>query len=409
MLFSQLVDRTCKAFTLIELLVVMAIIGIMASMILPFISFGQNSSDRNNTKVLLNTLATAIDQFTSETGSVPLPTGSFADPDNDISWYPDGNENDGSWDKQQLWWRLSSEMPSAERAALFDAGQVADLAADPFQSHEYLSGKHSGNKLLKEFNSALNTIQSEYGLGNEYFADKYRRDLGRTDWTSAASEIDDPDWVDDPDDPDDVPDKISVGIYGSSSGPSALGYYKINYLAIQGAIAKDLAERSHLTHPCLELGELLDESFVVDQTIVDAWGNPLIYAAHSIVHMPAVQYNYNYPYMEAPAFGRNTLTDRNSDGVIDSADWDVEPPEMSEDIDHNGDGDTNNADTIYKYDRNDDGDFNEKDWASVLWNSIPGRENSFYMASAGLDGEFNVLVNDDKNDDNVNLLEDYDD
>ena len=367
-----------QAFTLVELLVVMGIIALLASMVLSFVTLGQRSSDENSTRALLSTVATALNEFVSETGAVPLPTGSKDDPESG-SWYP--VENTGSWEKQQLWWRLATPMTVEQRTTLYEKGREADLAADPYQGKNEFPRMHSAASRNAEFKNAMDFVGSEYGYTDGYFAANYRRNRGNTGWLSG----------------DDG--------YGSYASLSVLGWYKTKFLAIRGAIAKDLTERRYLTHPCLEL----DERYVKDQSIVDAWGRPLIYVAHSTVRVPAAQPGYVWPMMESPAHGRNTLSDRNADGTIDRLDWDVQPPEMSEPIDHNGDGAVNDADTVFKYDRNADGDIDNRDWASVLWNAIPGHENSYFLASAGIDGEFNVLVTGTENEDNINFLEDYND
>ena len=368
-------------FTLIELLDVMAIIGLLSAMLLPIINAGERGSYENSTKAIINVVGTAVDEFVLETGSVPLPTGSSSDPDSG-SWYPD--ENDGSWEKQQLWWRLNHEMTVDSRALMLDNGVEAGLAADPYQSTQYMIDKHGKNRDSEYNGTVMPFVNSEYGVTDKYFAFYYRRNLGSTSWFSGGSG------------------------YGSSDKPSLLGFYKIKYLAIKGAIAKDLAERKYLTYPCLDLTEI-DAEFIDDQTIIDAWGHPLIYAAHSTPRIPSVQPGYQWPFIDAPAYGRNPLTDRDKNGTIDRRDWSVRPPEVDEPFDHNGDGAMDLNDKVFKFDRNNDGAINEKDWSSILWNSMPGRENSFFLASAGHDGLFNVLIHESVNDDNINFIEDFDD
>ncbi len=373
-------NQSSDAFTLIELLVVMAIIGILAAMILPFVTLGQRSSDENATKVVLRSVATAIEEFVNQTGAVPLPTGSAADPESG-SWYP--TENDGSWEKQQLWWRLNKKMDLDERAVMYDKAKAAHLAADKFQNtdHMYTTYGSDGAATSAFNNDIMPFVDSEYGVTDNFFAVHYRRNLGSTSWL-----------------------KGSKGYGDSYKSHSGLGAYKVNYMRMKGLIAKDYAERSYLTHPCMDLGELPGPQFVQDQTIVDAWGNPLIYAAYSYPFITP------YKHLEAPAHGRNTLTDRNLDGTINSEDWAVMPPEIDEPFDHDGDGAIiPDKDKVFKYDKNGDNKIDEKDWSSILYNSIPGRENSFYLGSAGYDQMFNVLVHEAVNEDNVNLIEDSDD
>ena len=364
------------AFTLIELLTVIAIIGLLSSMLLAFISISEKSAAITETRAVLNTVAMAINEFTNETGAVPLPRGSKLNPESG-SWYPD--EADGSWDKQQLWWRLGTSMTVLQQAILYDKGKEADLKADPFQDTATFKRMH-GSGVNAAYKQVMDFVQSEYGYGDGYFAAHYRRNKGSGGWFKGKDG------------------------YGTYNSRSRLAWYKVQFLAIKGAIAKDLAERTYLTLDCLDL----DKIYIRGQTIVDAWDNPIIYAAHSTAKVPAVRPYTKYPEIEAPSFGRNALTDRNRDGAINLQDWEQKPPEMDEAIDHNGDGVANAQDVVFKYDRNEDGVINEHDWRSVLWNSLPGRENSFYLASAGSDELFNVLVGSDVNEDNVNYLDEYD-
>ncbi len=373
-----------SAFTLVELLVVMAIIGVLAAMLLPFITIGQRSGDENTTKVVLRSLGTAIEEFVIQTGAVPLPTGSAADPESG-TWYP--AQNDGSWDKQQLWWRLNKKMDLDARADMYDKAKAAHLKADTYQNTDYMYTTHGADATAKFNSEVMPFVNSEYGVTDNFFAVYYRRNLGSGSWFVGKS-----------------------GYGDSYTDLSGLGKYKVNYMKMKGLIAKDYAERTYLTHPCIEISELPGSHFVQDQTVVDAWGNPLIYAAHSYPEIPMWNMGIGSAYIEAPTQGRNTLSDRNLDGTINSEDWAVMPPEIDEPVDHDGNGAIEPlVDKVFKYDRNKDGKIDESDWSSILYNAIPGRENSFYLGSAGFDGLFNVLVYEDVNSDNVNFIEDYDD
>lgn len=378
------------AFTLVEMLVVIGLILLLAAFIVPFLNIGQDTADRNETKVLLATLGVAIDRFVGETGAVPLPTGSAADP-NSGTWYPDTRT--GSWDKQQLVWRLTHNMTQAEKIAMTDAAEAASLAVDPYQNKKYFETKYN-LKNKSEMNAALSVLGDAFSRlpSNSYF-DTYYYKL--TTYWHKISFL--------------KPTNIDFIDFKDRLLFTGRGFYKLHYMAIQGVIARDLTRRRYLTHPCLDLGEI-SEDFVQDQTIVDSWGNPLIYVAHSTpVYGEQRYYNsaggsYERP-ISLPLGGRIPITDRNRDGSINRKDWLIAPP--FEDLsDENRDQKLDSADLI---DHNKDGTVDRDDWGSILWNSIPGRASSFFLASAGPDGEFNCLPPEPENDDNILLVEDYND
>lgn len=220
-----------RAFTLVELLVVMTIILILASLIFAVVTAGGTSQDQQDTKALIITVSAAIDQFTNETGSVPLPTGSQADPQSG-SWYP--AENDGSWEKQQLWWRLSKDMTAADNSAMKTAAEAADLAADPYQSSAYMASvySHTATRAAK-IKEIMDTIPDEE-------ADYYKFTYSGSDWDDNA-------------DRDVRPNNASL---------TRRGQYKSYFFAARGAIAKDLEQRKYMTYACLELEDMLNKEFV---------------------------------------------------------------------------------------------------------------------------------------------------
>ena len=382
------------AFTLIELLVVMVIIGILATLILPFVGMGQDGNAKNVTRVLQTQLAVAINQFVAETGSVPLPTGSASDPLSG-SWYP--TTNDGAWDKQQLAWRLTHKMSMAEKIKMNDEAWAAELAVDPFQNEQHVLDTYdmSTTAGVEAVDAMMKTAIG--GLpGNAYFDTYYFR--LSTYWNVLSGET-----------------NVDYEVGRNSKNPlgyvklSGRGFYKVHYMAMKGDIAGDLERRRYLTHPCLDLADLNDE-FVNDQTIIDAWDNPLIYVAHSTPAYGERRYynrnggNYERP-ISAPVGGRAEITDRNRDGSINKDDWKIEPP-YEDLIDNNRDQKFDAQDHI---DQDGNGSIDRNDWGSILWNAIPGRGSSFFLASAGPDGLFNCLPPESVNDDNILLIEDYND
>ena len=339
------------AFTLIELLVVLAIIMLLSSMLFVLIGSASTSGEATASNALVQTVSAAIGQFTHESGAVPLPTGSAHDPESG-SWYP--TANDGGWEKQQLWWRLSHKMTATERVAMRQAGADADLAADPYQSADYISGKYTSSSARFAASKAIfDTIDNAD-------AEQYRiQNTSKWEYTNASGDV-----------------------HTNGRYLSYRGQYKSWILNIRGSIAKDLAERQYMTYPCLELKELGDESYVRDYTIVDAWGNPLIYVAHSTAAVEGKKTPYGRS-IEAHASGRVEIIDRNADGIMNSEDWDT-PPVADLLVDHNG------VDGI-----------DQSDWGSILWNARAGNSTGFFLASAGPDGLFNCLMTDVVNEDNI--------
>ena len=339
------------AFTLIELLVVMAIIALLSTLLFGLISSSSDAQERSRTESLLFMISSSIDLFINETGSVPLPTGRKGDPGSG-SWYPD--EVDGSWEKQQLWWRVNHAMTADERTQMDAAATAADIAADPYQSKSYVFDTYPSNRRQKS-QELLNTISDEE-------AESYKGYYTGSDWIS--SEVDYPD----------VDSRADLRVRGR---------VKALLLAVRGEIARDLTQRSFFTYPTLNLEDLADESLVKDQCLLDVWGNPLIYVAYSTPEIPHRYVKGEMKPVWSPAGGRIEMNDRNGDGEIDNLDWSI-APEASALIDHDGSGSVD-----------------EKDWANVLYYAREGNRSGFYLASAGTDGLFNCILPDEVNADNV--------
>ncbi len=342
-----------QAFTLVELLIVMFIIILLSSLILAVVGVGGTSADINSTKTLVYTVSTTVEQYIHETGAVPLPTGSAADA-NSGTWYPD--ENDGSWEKQQLWWRLNHKMTVQERADMRTAGETANLAADPLQSIDYMRAQYPATATrFTEIKSIMDTVDNT-------LMESYKvKDTSGWVYTTASGDI-----------------------HNNATYLSTRGKYKVWHLNIKGAIAKNLAERAYMTYPCLDMEELGGDIYLNDQTIVDAWGNPLIYIAHSTVEVEEKTHTSRYYRpIGARSIGRVEMKDRNGDGNINTDDWLVDPI-AAEQVDHNGDGST-------------DAD----DWSSILWNAKPGNGIGFFLSSAGPDEKFNCIFAHSDNEDNI--------
>ena len=393
--------RVKKGFTLIELLVVIAIIGMLAGILMQLVSAGQDSADRSDTKVLLSTLQVALDRYEAETGAVPLPTGSAVDPESG-SWYPDTNT--GSWDKQQLVWRLTHKMSQAEKIFMTDEAEKASLQWNPYQTGDYFKKHHNlksagpRDKAHEKLDAALANIEtwlaSEKSMSADAYLDTYYYKL-TIRWDEPAS------WK-----------KGLKGDYfwydwADSYVFGGRGFYKFQYMQYKGMLESDLIRRRYLTHPCLDLSDL-DGRFIDDQTIIDAWGTPLIYIARSTPAMGEKRFFANGAYERSfikPLGGRVPITDRNRDGSINNEDWLTKPPH--EDLtDVNRDQKLDEKDHV---DHNKDGKIDQDDWGNILYNSIPGRTASFFLGSAGADGEFNCLPPEPENEDNVLLIEDYND
>lgn len=348
-----------RGFTLVELLVVIAIIAALSGLVFALVVKSSDMQERTETEALLHTVASALDLFINETGSVPLPTGSASDPLSG-TWYPD--ELDGSWERQQLWWRLNYQMTGEDREAMRNAADAADVAADPYQSKSHMYSVFPSNRRAN-FQATLNTVPDD-------LAESYKGPYTSSSWISTDAAYPD---------------------VKSNNDLTVRGEVKALILGVRGDVARELAQRAFATYPCLTLADLPNKKSVRDQTLMDAWEQPIIYIAHSTKEIP-----YRFPRWQSesgikpawsPAGGRIEMSDRNGDGRINQADWDIEP-EAEHLIDHNGDGDVN-----------------KKDWANVLYYAAEGNHRGYFIASAGSDMQFNCLLNDPMNEDNITVLQ----
>ncbi len=346
-----------SAFTLIELLVVMAIIALLSTLLFALAGTVGETQERTDTELTIMTTASAIDLFIADSGAVPLPTGDRSDV-NSGSWYP--ATPDGSWEKQQLFWRVGHAMTSTEKANADSAARSADLAADPYQSLEYLEETFGRTGLKEKKEDILSTNVTDQEV------EKYRGNMSQSLWATSA-DVDATTW----------------------HQLSKRGYAKEAVLNIRGTLAADAEKRKYLTFDTLVASDLPDPSFIDADQILDAWGNPLIYVAHST---PAVDFKYptgmslrsgNRP-VGKDAGGRIDMVDRNEDGLIDLEDWPIQPPKAEDQIDHNGDTTTD-----------------EVDWGNILYYARPGNARGYFLASAGEDQEFNCVMSDSVNQDNI--------
>lgn len=62
---------TKKAFTLVELMIVIAIIGVLASLLLPMITGAQSATYKTKTKTLISTMVGGLTRYKDEYGSFP--------------------------------------------------------------------------------------------------------------------------------------------------------------------------------------------------------------------------------------------------------------------------------------------------------------------------------------------------
>ena len=355
-----------QAFTLVELLIVIAIIAALSGMILAIVASSSDANDAQETKAILYKIAAAVDQFQMDTSAPPLPSGSKSDPLSG-SWYPEAV--DGTWEKQQLWWRLSSKMAKAAKDEMRDAAEKKSLEVNPYQSDSYMADQYTNQATRRaKVDEIMATISNEV-------ADAYKGTYADVDWAyynlSAAGS-------------DSRPASDKSKYYGLTYR----GKYKSYILAARAAIAKDLEQRKFMTYPCLDVKDVGSE-FINDQCIVDAWGQPVIYIAKSTIAVKERKAKSGanpMRYMGVPEQGRVVMQDRDENGLVEVADWEIEPVDESQ-----------------KIDWNEDGVVDIRDWGNILYYAKPGRAKSFYIASSGSDMLFNCIYSDGVNDDNIEL------
>ena len=361
-----------NAFTLVELLVVMAIIALLASMLLAVTGGADDKNSELETRLLMSQLVAGCEQFKNLTGDIPLPTGKRTNPISG-SWYP--TTHTGSWEKQALWWRLSTAMSDTHKKDAEVYAKQQDIKADPYQSESYIAkvnAPKTGYQLIPAKEAALDTVsdaEANYHKGT--YTGGWDTVTNATALANGAS--------------GDIPDPYP-GHFTKRGG------VKKKILAMRGAIAYDLGMRAYQTMPLLEV-EDVGKEYIDEDTIKDLWGNPLIYIAHSTRGVKFVK-----PWtwgsegaipIGSPPGGRYEVDDRNQDGVVNDADWIVEP--------------TANK----KKDWTGDSVIDENDWDNMLYNARPSNGRGIYMASAGADGLFHCLRTQPENADNIeNKLED---
>ena len=357
--------KKAAAFTLIELMVVMGIMALLGGMLFVMIGEGDAHNDKLEMELLISRIGSGLDQYETLNGSVALPTGERADPTSG-TWYP--GDTKGSWEKQALWWRLGTSMSKEQIADAKAYAKDQDIVADPYQNGGYWAKKYpalSGWERVKHRQAAMNAVIDDDA---DFYKGRYTGS-----WASVSAEA------------------ISYGSTGDISGPSDnnlsnRGKIKAKVLRMRAKIARDLAVRAWQTNEILERGEI-GETFLQDDVIIDIWGNPLIYVAHSTIGVPyAYPWNHNTGGLikiGAEPEGRAEIADRNQDGQVDDLDWSVAPSENE------------------KHDWNKDGDMNEQDWSNILYNARPGKGRNFYVASAGEDGLFDCIRPSADNADNI--------
>ncbi|MFW5828890.1 MAG: type II secretion system protein [Planctomycetota bacterium] len=352
------------AFTLIELLVVIVIIAVLAALTMAAVGSADRRAKISATEAMFNVVAGAIGRFEDETGFLPLPTGSPAEPmpstGSLTSWYPDSDSIAGLSD-QRLWWRLATGMDQAATADARSAAEAARNAADPFSTRTEFSAVAASNNYRIRPKTLMGDAQMALAAVTDAVADAYR-----------GSASTDQQWEGTPS----YPDLRESGSYFTLS---RRGLVKAEILRQEGIMARRRVERAHTTLDLLGPSDV-PEALREGDTLLDVWGNPIAYISSSDPGTRARQLLQGEDnistFISLGRLSRASIKDRNGDGVIDTSDLGVAPP-VGEQTDHNADG------SIDAY-----------DWGSFLWNALPGYERSYLLISAGPDGAWHRLATD---------------
>ena len=356
-----------KAFTMIELMVAMAIMALLAAMVLPVLTIAGASNDKSSTRSLIGIVGSSIDVFKIEYGLPPIPKGKRGDPIG-ASWYP--NDTDGSWENQQLWWRLTTPMSMGDKLAMYNAMDDKSLQVNEWQSFAHVDASFPYDPDAAKENQRI--VDSVDAAKVESYKTEHYADRSHSKWTSS-------------DPADTTPD-------ASHNGFSARGWVAIYLIEIEEKRAVEKVQRSYFTYPALAEGDI-DESYIQDDTIVDAWGNPLMYICEvespvGARMVPNRGQQEQYDGIEPVAYDgyqRADMLDRNNDNIVDQEDWLTEPAEAEQLINWNGDSDVNIL-----------------DWGDMRYYCRPGNGKGYLLSSPGEDEMCDTIWGREVNSDNIN-------
>lgn len=352
---------------MIELMIAMAIMAVLAAMILPILTIAGATNDKSSTESLVGIVSSSIDVFKIEYGLPPIARGMRGNPTGS-SWYP--TETDGSWEKQQLWWRLTTPMSMDNKLDMYAAMEAKSLEVNEWQSFAHIDSKFPDDgDAARENQRIVDTVDA---AKVESYKTEHYADRSHSKWTSS-------------DPADTTPD-------ASHQGFSARGWVAIYLIEIEEKKAVEEVQRSFFTYPALKSGDISEE-YVDGDTIIDAWGNPLIYVCEAISPVgarmvPNRGQQDHYDGIEPvgyDGFQRVSMQDRNNDNSVDELDWEIEPPEAIDRIDWNGDT------YVDKF-----------DWGNMRYNCRPGNGKGYLLSSAGEDELFDLLWASEVNRDNIN-------
>ncbi|NRA38317.1 MAG: type II secretion system protein, partial [Planctomycetes bacterium] len=279
-----------RAFTLIELLVVMVIIASLSAMILPYLHHGDRIAHEEKTKAGMNIISTAIETYKSHVGVLPLSQWNINDPQPEWSpnnpydttniWDPSNYLGDDPFafnQSNRLLWRMSSRMDSAQKKKVKDAVEAAVLEVEMkiapggggWEEFGVINYSTNYTTLLDEKRDWCESVP-EINILRKRFdrtGDTYARNGDGSPVIISELATDDPSW------------HFKWGGCAGGAMTAAWTYYSMQ--------AKEDAKRLDYIMDVLDSSSI-DEEMISDdgESILDAWGNPIIYIERDYRPMP---------------------------------------------------------------------------------------------------------------------------
>ena len=310
--------KSKSAFTLIELLIVMSIIGLLSTFIIAMISAGSTAADAEKTRSALTIISRGLETYKSQANYYPMSQWTVNDPQ--PTWNPnDPYDNTDIWDSSnykhdnplayakpnRLIWRLSTRMSATDKsemetavekavgiveAELVPGGSWANFTSKhpgyPIDSSRHYSNPTLGEAGCRAHNESVPKIDN---LRKRFrkIGDKFMRNPDDSPVIVNELPKTDASW------------KFAWGRVGSSAFWCAWNYYSLE--------ARSDAKRPFITLDVIDLASFDADLISEDgETLLDAWGNPIVYVERDYEPMPLM--GGMHAVWQGVVYGRNGTT-----------------------------------------------------------------------------------------------------